>query len=113
MIATITQKIYDLKPEDHGIKIIAMIPLINNIVLHIKNKQWIEENPKNLLSVAKKISVGRPGHVIYAPFLAKTLQYLSFKWANCALISLAIFYVISEKHIEHVTAQAQKNQSHS
>jgi len=90
-----------VEPETRPAKIFALIPMINNIFLEVKRFQ-LENDQKKLKKFADSTSYYLWGQVIWAPVLAKLLVHISFKWRIMTLVSLAIYYPLSEKHIAYV-----------
>lgn len=94
--------IQNVKHGDQAEKIFSLIPVVNNIFLEVKRFQFQTSDKQQLKTIAATVSGYLWWQVLWAPALAKLQGYLSFKWRTTVFIGLAIYYPLSERHIQWV-----------
>lgn len=101
-LALAKQYIHRVEPGSKTEKAFALTPIINNVFLEVKRFQLEGDNKTQLKRTATTTSNYLWAQVIWAPLLAKLQGHLSFKWRTMVFIGLAIYYPLSERHIEWI-----------
>lgn len=95
--------IHRIEPGDYTEKIFALTPIVNIIFLEVKRLQLESSDPEKLKKFAGTVLLWLgPQAIIWAPGLSKLQTYLSFKWRTILFMSLPLYYLLSERHIEWV-----------
>ncbi len=94
--------IHGVEPGSYAERFFALTPVVNNLFLEVKRLQLEQTDSQKLKIIAGTVSFWLWGQVIWSPVLAKVMEHLSFKWRTMTFISLTIYYIAAEKHIEYV-----------
>lgn len=94
--------IHNVEHGSRAEKVFSLTPIVNNIFLEVKRLQLENTDKPQLKKIAGTISAYLWWQVIWAPALAKLQGYLSFKNRTIVFIGLAIYYPLSERHIQWI-----------
>ena len=93
-----------LNPDDHAIKMISLLPVINHIFFQIKSEQLSGENDKALKDFGWYLYVGSYLQIfIYAKPLANYLLNCNFKERYNVFVNLTVYMIASDAHLKALT----------
>lgn len=100
------QKCQQLESDHHAVKVIALIPFINNIFFQIKSEQFDCKTNKEMENIGWYMWLGLHIQIfIYAKPFAARMQHLDFKGHYNILVNSAAYYLLSKKHINCLSGQ--------
>ncbi|MCB1110805.1 MAG: hypothetical protein KDK64_07460 [Chlamydiia bacterium] len=93
-----------LNPDDHAVKVISLVPVVNHIFFQIKSEQLSGRDEKALKDFGWYLYGGFCLQVfIYAKPLANYLFNCSFRERYNIFVNLTVYMIASDAHLKTLT----------